>query len=658
MSRGMRLLAAVVIAGLAGAAGARAEVRPAPLFQDHMVLQQKMPVPVWGTAGPGEEVTVSFAGQAKKTKADDAGKWSVKLDPLPANATPAEMTIAGANTLVVKDVLVGEVWVASGQSNMAFRFQPKDYPDEVAKADRPLIRTFTASNATAPAPKDTVGGAWQVCSPQTLSAFSSVGFFFIKDLQEELKVPVGLLHTSWGGTQGESWVSREALLANAELKPLAEAQIANMERRPQDEEKFAAGVKAWEEKYGGVVEGNKGFEQGWAAPAFDASAWKPATLPTSLARLGLKGGGVVWLRKEVEMPEAAAGKWLNLSLAYTEDEVQIYWNNTPAKSWGQAKPFLRRYATFGVPGEAVKAGRNVVAIRLHSLTDRGQIARDTRQLGIPLPEGAPAANDWLFQAEARFPDLTDEARKALPRPPTAEPQNTSSYLFNAMVNPLVPYAMRGAIWYQGESNAGRAKAYRAVLSTLIGDWRARWGQGDFPFYIVQLANYLQPPAQPVDDTWANLRESQSVAARQIPNAGLAVAIDIGEAGDIHPRNKRDVGHRLALNAFARVYGRQVEYSGPLYEAMEVEGKTIRLTFSHLAGGLAAKGGPLKQFAIAGADKKFVWAEARIEGDTVVVSSPEVAEPAAVRYAWAANPEGCNLYNGAGLPASPFRTDEW
>lgn len=658
MTRWTRFAPALLVGSLL-LARAHGAVTPGPLFRDHLVLQQAMPVPVWGTAAADEAVAVTFAGQTQQTKAAADGKWLVKLAPLAANATPADLTITGTNTVVVKDVLVGEVWLASGQSNMGWTVRPQDYAEEIAKADRPLIRSFNVPTVGSLTPKDSCGGAWQLCSPKTLPSFTAVGYFFIKKVQEELKVPVGLINSSWGGTQAESWISREAIMANPAIKDLATAQITALERRPDDERKFAEALPAWQQKYGALAAGNKGFDQGWHKPEFDAAGWKPINLPVNFSRLGLKAGGVIWLRKDLDVPADAAGKSAQLELGGTDDGLDVYFNGTRLKpSWGrEAAPFYRRNVYLGLPGNLVKAGRNTVAVRVYSLTERGGLWRTAAQMR--LPGGlAKDADQWRYEVEASFPALTPEARREQPTPPTAEIHNTATGLFNSMINPLVPFAVRGAIWYQGESNTGRSKQYRTVLTTLIEDWRKRWGLGEaFAFHVVQLANLGRVPQQPEENGWAELREAQEQVTRTLPNCGLAVTIDIGEANDVHPRNKHDVGLRLALHALVKTYGRKVECSGPQCETAVVEGKKIRLKFSHCEGGLVAKGGELKHFAIAGRDGKYRWAKAVVEGDSVIVSSPEVPEPVSVRYAWAGNPEGCNLYNLAGLPASPFRTDQ-
>jgi len=491
------------------AANAFADVRLARIFSDHAVLQRGKPVPVWGTAEPGEKVTVEFRGQKISTVAGDTGEWRVTLKPMPAGG-PFQMTVRGNNTVVLNDVLVGEVWVASGQSNMEWPVALSNNAEqEIAQANNPQIRLFVVPKAVADRPlKDLSGGAWQPCTSETVRNFSAVGYFFARELQRALKVPVGVIETAWGGTPAESWTSKPTLMAHPSLRYLLEN----------------------------------------------------------------------WQRAEVDYPQALENYQKQLA----------EWERAAAQARAEGKPEPKK----------------------------------------PDPPQEPRTNPWK-----------------------------PSGLFNAMIAPIVPYAIQGAIWYQGESNAGRAYEYRTLFPAMIQDWREAWAQGDFPFLFVQLANFMAAKPEPGESAWAELREAQLMTL-SLPKTGMAVAIDIGDANDIHPRNKQDVGKRLALNALAIAYGKKVVYSGPIYERMKREGNAIRLYFKHVDGGLTTLNGePLKGFAIAGADRKFVCAEARIDGNTVVVSSPQVPEPVAVRYAWADNPV-CNLYNRAGLPASPFRTDDW
>lgn len=496
---------AVVLGMLAGPLFAAVTVPN--IFGDHMVVQAGQAVPVWGKADPGEKVTVWLGGRSASTTAACCGKWMVKVPPVKAEGA-VELTISGRdNTLVFRDVLVGEVWAGSGQSNMQWPVKAsRDAETEIAQADYPQIRLFHVERKVAGEPQDNCNGTWMVCTPENIPEFSAVLYFFGRTLHEELKRPVGLIHTSWGGTPAEAWTSRCTLSSHPDLKCLVDQWDDTVQKYPAAMEKYKENLAAWEE---------------------------------------------------------AAAK---------------------AKADGKPEP--------PKPGE--------------------------------------------------------------PRGP--EHPHRASGLYNAMIAPIVPYGIRGAIWYQGESNAGRAYQYRELFPAMIEDWRAAWGQGDFPFYFVQLANFMARAPEPGESEWAELREAQTMTLG-VKNTGMAVIIDIGEEKDIHPKNKQDVGKRLALNALAKDYGRDVAWSGPMYKRVHFKKGAAHLWFDHACGLSTQGNAPLKGFAIAGADRKFVWADARIEGKKVVVSSPQVPNPVAVRYGWANNPE-CTLTNASGLPASPFRTDKW
>ena len=507
-SESLILILSVVLL-LASAGAALADIRLPAIIGDNMVLQQGQTISIWGWADPGEEVTVGVNWHNMKwgVTAGRNGKWVYKMNP-PKAGGPYEMTLTGKNTITIKNIMVGEVWICSGQSNMQWSVQASANPEkEIAAANYPNIRLFTVKREVAQEPKSDCTGSWTLCSPETVPGFSAVGYFFTRELHQKLGVPVGMIHTSWGGTPAEAWTRRGVLKSDTDFRPILDRYDEAIKRYPQAEEEYEQKLAEWKQ---------------------------------------------------------AAEK---------------------AKAEGTNAP-RRPRAPFG-PG--------------HPHTPAG--------------------------------------------------------LYNAMIAPLIPYGIQGAIWYQGESNASRAYQYRKLFPAMIKNWRKDWGQGDFPFLFVQLANFRAVQPDPNESDWAELREAQLMTLAS-PNTGMATIIDIGEANDIHPKNKQDVGKRLALWALAKTYGKELAYSGPVYKSMDVRGSQITLHFDHIGGGLVAGGGePLKGFAIAGADRKFVWADAKIDDDTVVVSSDQVAEPVAVRYAWADNPV-CNLYNKEGLPASPFRTDQW
>ncbi len=492
------------------AANSQADVRLPAIIGDNMVVQAGGQVRLWGWADPNEqiEVGISWRSFTWGVQADPQGKWDFHMI-APNVGGPYQITLKGKNTVTIQNILAGQVWVCSGQSNMQWPVGRSAHSEqEIAGATYPKIRLFTVERRVAETPQDDCSGKWVECSPETVGDFTAVGYFFGRHLHEELKQPIGLIHTSWGGTPAESWTSQARLEENPNFEPILARYKQAVAEYPQAIVKYKEALAKWE-----------------------------------------------------------------------------------------------------------------------------QAAATAKTEGKPAPGGRP-------------------------NPPMGPGHYQSPMgLYNAMIAPLLGYTVAGAIWYQGESNAGRAYQYRELFPTMIKCWWDDWDQGDFPFLFVQLANFMEVKDTPGESAWAELREAQLMTL-DLPYTGMAVTIDIGDAKDIHPKNKQDVGKRLALWALAKTYGRRVAYSGPLYQSMETNEGKIILHFDHCAGGLVAQGGePLKGFAIAGEDRKFVWADAGIQGDTVVVSSKEIAAPVAVRYAWADNPV-CNLFNKAGLPASPFRTDTW
>jgi sialate O-acetylesterase len=639
---------------------ARADVRVPSLIGDNMVLQQGRKVRVWGRAEPGERVTVTFRGDKAGATADARGRWEVFTGPHKAGG-PFELTVAGRNTLTFKNVLVGDVWVCSGQSNMEWSLgNAQDGAKAAAGADYPFIHLFTVTKKTSADPLDNVEGHWVVTTPKEAAQFSAVGYFFGRELYKVLNVPVGLIHTSWGGTPAEAWTSRGALAADPTLKPILDRydqQLADLPRLQRDYE--AARVE-WERQYVTQDPGNKGEAQGYAKPERETGSWKRMKLPQLWESAGLDVDGVIWFRREVEVPAAWAGKDLTLKLGAIDDFDTTYFNGERVGSTGPDTPNAwMAPRLYRVPGSLVRAGRNTLAVRVFDRVGGGGFVGGEMSLApadAASGGGVALEGEWLYMEEATFPSRQIDYSKQPQAPGPANP-NSPTVLYNAMLAPLFPYAIRGAIWYQGESNAGRAYQYRTLFPAMIRDWRAAWNQGDFPFYFVQLANWKARPQDSIDSEWAELREAQTMTLKAAPNTGMAVTIDIGNPDDIHPRDKLDVGLRLARWALVDAYGMKVEKSGPLYDSYKVEGERVRVRFTH-AGGLKTRDGAAPAgFYVAGADRKFVPAEARIEKGEVVVWSQDVPAPVAVRYAWADNP-AANLYNSDGLPASPFRTDDW
>jgi sialate O-acetylesterase len=649
------------------------EIKPANLFSDHMVIQQGVPVPVWGWSVPGDEITVQFlpsAGspnrkQKVKTEADKEGKWLTKIYPLVACAKPARVVFKSSLTrksVEITDVLVGEVWLASGQSNMEWQVKDSlNAQTEIASANFPSIRMFTVPKVVKEKPPVDVEGNWSICSPRTVDKFSAVAYFFGRELYNNLQVPVGLINSSWGGTRIETWISRDALMSDplcAEEVRGYEAALASMQTEEWElqMEQYRKDPAGWLRTHVVQDPGNKGYGLGWAKLEFDDSQWQEMELPQPWQRGGVAGNGVVWFRRIIEIPDEWVGHEIVLHLGACDKHDITYFNNVQVgvTGWETPSPWtaLRVYR---IPPLLVQKGRNVIAVRIYSYRNLGGIVGPREEMYLECPavdkRRISLCGKWHYMVEHNFGVIRGNAGE----PPQLPNQNSPYALFNSMIAPLIPYAIRGVIWYQGESNTDMPHLYRKRFPMLIQNWRNVWAKPDLPFLFVQLANY-EPVLSSGKNGWAELREAQFLALKE-PNTAMVVAIDIGDPIDVHPRNKQEVGKRLARCAEALVYGRDVVYSGPLYKSHAVEGDSIRISFSHIGTGLMSKGDKLKGFVISGVDKRFVPAEAVIENDTVVVRSPEVKSPVAVRYGWAANPE-CNLYNKEGLPASPFRTDNW
>jgi sialate O-acetylesterase len=613
------------------------------IFSHNMVLQRNKPIPVWGWAAAGEKVTVEFNKQKKTVKADKTGQWKVILDPEQAGG-PFELTVGGKNKLAINDVLVGEVWICSGQSNMEWTVRnSNNAQQEINDANFPQIRQIKVPNTVATSPlKDITGGEWKSCTPENAGDFTAVGYFFARELYRQLQVPIGLINTSWGGTMVETWVSKEAFENSEEFKTLFSATSAK-DMEAAMKEKAQQLIKKIEAQQGPIKQGVN--TDSWKSPELNDGDWPHMKLPTAWEAAGYDMDGVVWFRKTITLSDADAGKAAVLELSKIDDVDETYINGTKIGSmgiWDQD----RRYQ---VPAGVLKAGKNVIAVRVTDGAGGGGIYGDAAAMKLTIGNTPQSlAGDWLFKVESvKIVDVSN-------------PNSYPTLLFNAMVKPLIPYAVEGAIWYQGESNAGRAYQYRTAFPLMINDWRQRWGQGDFPFYFVQLASFNAGNGDSQrGSNWAELREAQT-STLSLPNTGMAVTMDIGESKDIHPRNKQDVGKRLALVALNNLYEKKMEYSGPMYQSMEITGNKIELSFTHAANGFLVKDkyGYIKGFEIAGADKKFHFAKALAQGNKILVFSDEVLNPVAVHYAWADDMPEVNLYNKEGLPAVPFRTDTW
>jgi len=622
-----------------------ADVRLHKIFSDHMVLQRGIEVKVWGGADQDEKVTVSFNKQTVSTKAGKKGIWEVTLAPMTAGG-PYEMEITGKNSLSLKDIVIGDVWICSGQSNMQWPVnRVQNAEDEIAAADHPDIRLFTVKRTISAAPREELSeGEWQICSPASVPEFSAVGYFFGRSLEEELKVPVGLISSNWGGTVCETWASRETIENFSEFADkLAELEKTDVEKLYEERDQMR---KEWKEK---IDANDLGMKEKWFLSTSVPADWQKMMLPQRWEDAGLKDlDGVVWFMNEVVLTPEQAAQSIFLHLGPVDNSDLTYINGTLVGSVEGRANEIRDYL---VAPQVLKPGKNVISVRVTDYGGTGGIWGKPEELYYQTGKNKniSLAGQWAYRI----------GLNELPKLELVGPNSYPTLLFNAMINPIIRFGIKGAIWYQGESNAGRAYQYRALFPAMITDWRKHWAQGDFPFLYVQLANFMQPKDEPTESAWAELREAQLMTL-SLPNTGMAVIIDIGEADDIHPRNKQDVGYRLARHALKTAYQEDIVCSGPLYQSFKIEDDKIRVSFSNTGSGLVAKDryGYLKGFAIAGKDQKFVWARAWIEDNTVVVYNKTIKHPQAVRYAWADNPVDANLYNKEDMPASPFRTDDW
>lgn len=622
------------------------QVKLPKIISDGMVLQRDAEVKVWGWAANNEEVSVLFIDSTYTTKANNEGKWSVTLSGLKAGG-PYSLQVKASNVVTVNDVMVGDVWVCSGQSNMELpmkRVRPI-YENEIAGSENNVIREFHVPqeyNFNAPQ-KDLPEGSWKSASPHNVLDFSAVAYFFAKALYAKYKVPIGVINSSLGGSPAESWISEESLKAFPEYyKEAVLFKDSSLIRQIESSDNKR--IAGWYNLLRQKDEGYKGPLKPWYDPALNTSDWATMKIPgywssTSLGHVN----GVVWFRKKINIPSSFTGKEAMLILGRIVDADSVFINGVFVGTTSYQYP-PRRY---DIQPKLLREGENTIAIRVINSSGDGGFVLDKAYEIIAGDTAIDLKGDWQYRLGAKMAPLASQT--FIRWKPLG--------LYNAMIAPLLNYRIKGVVWYQGESNAGRPVEYRTLLPALIHDWRTNWKQGDFPFLIVQLPNFMEAKSEPSESNWALLRESQ-LKTLSVPNTGMAVTIDIGEWNDVHPLDKKDVGDRLALAAQRVAYGDEhVVYSGPLYQSMKIDGNKIVLTFTNIGSGLIAKGGELKCFAIAGSDKKFVWGDAKIENDNVVVSRSTVLNPVAVRYGWADNPEGANLCNKEGLPASPFRTDE-
>jgi sialate O-acetylesterase len=623
------------------------------VFSDNMVLQQKTNAAIWGkaTAGKAVKITVSWNKINYGTITDASGNWKIKVA-TPGYGGPYTITISDGELLVLNNVLIGDVWICSGQSNMEMPLagwgKILNNEKEIAEAKFPNIRLLQADHITSNSPINdakVANSGWQECSPKYIAEFSSTAYFFAREVYEKTKIPIGLIHTSWGGTIAEAWTSAESLKKMTDFSAAVD-KIQKSAKNPSTisyEEKVQNWVKTITEKDSGY----QAEQAKWASA--ETTNWKNMTLPTLWEDAALKNfDGIVWFTKKITLPENWKTNGVKLNLGTIDDNDITFVNGVKV---GETVGYNvgRSYV---IPANLLKDGENTITVRVFDSGGGGGVYGEAKDLNLTnnKTEKISLAGDWKYKVGLDFKNV--EAK-----PYEEDGPNRPTVLYNAMIHPYLQFSIKGAIWYQGESNADRAYQYRELFPIMIKDWRQKWGQGDFPFYFVQLANFMQVDNAPVESAWAELREAQQKTLA-LPNTGMATIIDIGDAKDIHPKNKQEVGRRLALIALAKTYGQKINYSGPVYQSSKVEGKQIRLTLGNTENGLkSADGAALTGFAIAGADKKFYWAKATIQGNQIVVSSDQVANPVAVRYAWGNNPVA-NMTSNDGLPASPFRTDTW
>ncbi len=671
----MRFLAAAAVAlGLCGPLWAELAETFAlhKVYSDHMVLQRDREIRISGTAEPGREVEVEFAGLKRTAAAGSDGVW-VALFPAMKAGGPYTMTVAGKGaSRTLSDILIGEVWVCSGQSNMAFRTRTaKNAEQELAGAGRqPRLRLLSVNrviSAGRVAP-DVETPGWELCTPESAAGFSAIGYFFGRDLVNDLDVPVGMINSSWGGTPIESWISREGYAA-AGLDELA-GRAAGLPKVGYPEVLRSRGkaILEWEKKFFGDHADAVRAAAGWSAKVTpEPEQWKRVTVPADFSSYGLDRNGVVWLRRSVEVPAELAGRDMVLSLDPVDDCDETFFNGEKVGATGIDTPQYWSVPRFyRIPGRLVTAGKNTIAVRVIDHAFGGGLYGNARNLYLDTGRGQIplAGDDWEmrveFLLEKNFP-----VRPAAPTDPTIY---HPAALYNAMIAGLQRYPVRGVLWYQGEGNTGNAALYAKTFPALIESWRRQWNDPGQIFIFAQLSSleahaprHKPLPAdfyeklQPRKSNWAALREAQSSVLR-LPGAGMAVTTDVGDPVDIHPTDKQTVAYRMRMEALRLAYGRDIVSSGPRYAGMKVEGDKVRVSFTDAGSGLAARGGELRRFAVAGRDGVFHWGRAVIDGSDVVVSAPEVKEPVAVRYAWDDNPIDANLFNKEGFPASGFRSD--
>ncbi|MDR6941637.1 sialate O-acetylesterase [Mucilaginibacter pocheonensis] len=627
---------------------ASATVRLPKLISDGMILQRDTKLKIWGWATAGEQIKIKFNNKTGKVVTSKNGEWSITFPAMKAGG-PYTMDIMADEHLVIRDILIGDVWFCSGQSNMVLPMErvKEKYPDEIAAADYPQVRNFfipTMADVTK-LHDDLPGGKWLAATPANVLSFGAAAYFFAKQIYLKHHIPIGLINSSVGGTPIEAWVSEAGL----KQFPLYQNKI-NKFKDTAYVSTLVNEARAAAKKQLPVIE-DKGLmgPQKWYDTAYVPQDWHKFWLPGYWADQGVKGlNGIVWFRKEIDVPADMAGKLSKLFMGRIVDADQAYVNGVLVGAITYQYP-PRRYT---LPPGTLKPGKNVIVVKVVNTAGKGGFVPDKPYYLQVGDQKIDLRGDWKYKVGQVFdPGAAGDQGNSFSE------QMEPAGLYNTMVTPVVNYSIKGILWYQGEANTKEPRSYQNLLPALINDWRSKWRLGDIPFIYAQLPNFMEVRYSPAESQWAELREGQRRALR-IVNTGMAVTIDAGEWNDIHPLNKKAVGDRLALAAEKLAYHNQdIIASGPLYKSFKIDNNKVIISFDNAAGGLTVmNGGELAYFAIAGKDKKYVWAQARISGDTVIVWSDKVPDPLYVRYAWADNPEGANLYNREGLPASPFTTD--
>lgn len=621
-----------------------AALRLPSFFSNHMVIQRQKPVRLWGWADKGAQINISISGTKVTAKADKEGRWHATLPMMEAGGPFTLDVWTKRDTIRLQDVMIGEVWICSGQSNMEFHMREvKNSEEEIASATNNLIRSFDVKKAMSRFPlADVEGGEWTVCSPKTVGEFTAVGYLFIREIAENLQMPVGIINASWGGTDIESWMSMETIDRFPKYKRL-------MSRlRSEDLEQYLARGKEVEAAFREAVRNEPGEPAQWYLPSFPKDDWRSLHVPGLWTIDELSGvDGVVWTTTQFMVPDSLAGRQALLSLGIIDDD-DVTWINGQKVGSTVGYDVKRRYI---VPEGVLKGGLNELTVKIIDNHGGGGCygSSDLYFLQIGQQTFSILDSEWDYKIA-----VDNEAFEYVEDGPNAFP----SRLYNAMVAPLTGYSARGFLWYQGENNAPKAQEYYRLFPAMINDWRQQWNDSDMPFYWVQLANYMLPDDHPSMSNWATLRNAQN-KTRMLPHTGQAVIIDVGEANDIHPKDKQTVAHRLALLALHYDYGKNVWCESPQPLTAMRDGHDVLVTFDHVADGLKAKCryGYLCGFSIAGTDGKFQWVKARVESKNVVrLKADNISNPRIVRYAWADNPDDANLYNSEGLPSTPFEID--